>query len=164
VVRQGRLCIGWKGNGTFLLVLLLNFMDMKWSMSTFILVVIILITSCIVLNNRVSEVDQVDYATKSNLKIHLNNGSLIISPDGIKVSNNHDSTFIFPASGATMYDLHRNQMQMPVKIYMDEVAFVENYSKQISVASLPGTAAAFTGAAGLGVLIFGSCPTFYSTQ
>ncbi|MBK8504736.1 MAG: hypothetical protein IPL46_22515 [Saprospiraceae bacterium] len=137
---------------------------MKWLTSSFILMLIVLITSCIVLNNRVSEVNHVDYATKSNLKIHLNNGSLVISPDGIEVSNAGDSTFITPALGATMYDLHRNQLQMPARIWLDEVVFVENYSKEISIASLPGTAAAFTGGAALAVLIFGSCPTFYSTQ
>jgi hypothetical protein len=130
-----------------------------------VLLLTLIITSCIVLNNRVSEVDLNNpplYATKANLRIHFTDGSVINSAKGLQVVERNDSSFILPAAGAVKYDLHRDQVTVPKEVNLSEIAFMENYSKQISAATIPATVAGILGALTASVIIFGSCPTYYS--
>ncbi|MFN2565623.1 MAG: hypothetical protein ABR499_11560 [Gemmatimonadaceae bacterium] len=99
---------------------------------------------------------------RSPVKVHLADGSTIVYPQGIRVSGG----VILP-TGAARRSGPLNENVPVGSVPLDSVLGLESFHTNVNVPgslvlSTLGTVAGFVGAVGLGVLIFGSCPTIYA--
>lgn len=98
----------------------------------------------------------------SSVKVHLSDGSTVLYSAGVVVAG--DSI----RGSGTRYDmLGESSSPQRGAIGLDSVAAMESFTTQTNVGtsalvSLAGTGAAVAAAAGLAVVLFGSCPTVYS--
>jgi hypothetical protein len=98
----------------------------------------------------------------SPVKAHLADGSTIVYPQGIRVTGD------VIAPRATAWRSGPLNENLPVgPVPLDSVLGLESFHTNVNVPgsvvlSTLGTVAAFVGTVGLGVLLFGSCPTIYA--
>ncbi len=138
--------------------------------TAFILLLLFCLTNfgCFVHSTKVRELPKdfltYEYQTNEGVKAHLYDGSLIIFPTGFRVTVNEEGKMLYAKSQAVMYDLLRSENTIPVSgVELSKVAALEIYPDHIDpdvlLASIP---VGIVGTTVLGVIIFGSCPTYYT--
>ena len=126
-----------------------------------------LLTSCAVHDLEVTPIDTESVApiiVSSPVKVHLNDGSIVVFKDGIKVVDGQVT------GDGRKYDLTLDSSVRISAIALDDVAAMESYQTPIqtgdtivaSAGVAAGTTVAVAGAIVLAKIIFGSCPTTYS--
>ena len=127
--------------------------------------IFIFLPACFYFHTEVEELPVKDlmksesYNIESKTKVHLENGGLIVYPDGFVMQQ--DTLF----GNGLLYNVLRDS-SIEINTYpFDSTAFYEYYSNMYEPETTILTApVAFMGTGLLMVAIFGSCPTIYSTE
>lgn len=134
---------------------------MRWIL---VLLLLVALSSCVVHRFEVTPVEvtgESPIVVTAPVKAHLYDGSTVVFPDGITVSDN-----VVHGNGRR-YDLTLETSTRVSEVSLDDIAAIESYQTPVNIgATTAATAVSSVGiiyvAAAAAYLVFGSCPTVYS--